>query len=79
MPTYNTMYLWVQKKGSECMSPRMGRPTDDHKNITIKTRISENDVSMIDFCCSETGMKKSEVIRLGIKKVYEELQKNKIS
>nr|DAI31960.1 MAG TPA: DNA-binding protein [Caudoviricetes sp.] len=31
---------------------------------------------MLDFCSDKTGKKKSEIIRLGIKKVYEELVKD---
>lgn len=57
------------------MSPRTGRPTEDPKNLSTRVRFSEDDVAMLEFCCKETGMKKSEVIRLGIKKVYEELKK----
>lgn len=57
------------------MSPRTGRPTNDPKSLNTRIRLSEEDISMLDFCCKKTGMKKSEVIRLGIKKVYEEVKK----
>lgn len=57
------------------MSPRMGRPTDDPKNLSTRIRFSENDLKMLEFCCDKTGMKKSEIIRLGIQKVYEEVNK----
>ncbi len=57
------------------MSPRTGRPTEDPKNLSTRVRFSKDDVAMLEFCCKETGMKKSEVIRTGIKKVYEELKK----
>lgn len=60
------------------MSPRTGRPTDNPKNLNTRVRLSDEDVSMLEYCCTETGMKKSEIIRLGIRKVYEEI-KNKNS
>ncbi len=57
------------------MSPRTGRPTDSPKNLNTRIRLSDEDVSMLEFCCEKTQKKKSEIIRLGIKKVYEELKK----
>ena len=57
------------------MSPRTGRPTDEPKNLNTRVRLSDDDVSMLEYCCKETGKKKSEIIRLGIRKVYEELKK----
>lgn len=64
--------------GGENMSPRTGRPTDNPKNLNTRIRLSDEDVSMLEYCCNETGMKKSEIMRLGIRKVYEEI-KNKNS
>lgn len=57
------------------MSPRTGRPTDDPKKLSTRIRLSDEDVFMLKYCCEQTGKKKSEVIRLGIRKVYEELNK----
>lgn len=57
------------------MSPRTGRPTEEPKTLSTRIRLSEEDVSMLEYCSKETGMKKSELIRLGIKKVYEEIKK----
>lgn len=55
---------------------RSGRPTDEPKILNTRIRLSEKDVEMLDFCSDKTGKKKSEIIRLGIKKVYEELVKD---
>ena len=55
---------------------RSGRPTDEPKILSTRIRLSEKDVEMLDFCSDKTGKKKSEIIRLGIKKVYEELVKD---
>lgn len=57
------------------MSPRTGRPTDEPKDKVLPVRLSESDIEMLEYCCLKTGMKKAEVIRLGIKKVYEETKK----
>lgn len=56
------------------MAPK-GRPTDDPKNLNTRIRLSEEDVKMLEFCTKVTGMKKSEVIRQGIREVYERLKK----
>lgn len=56
------------------MSPK-GRPTDDPKTLSTRIRLSEEDVQRLEYCAEKTGMTKSEIIRLGIKEVYEELKK----
>lgn len=56
------------------MAPK-GRPTDDPKILSTRIRLSEEDVRKLDYCCEKTGKKKSEIIRLGIKEVYEKLKK----
>lgn len=57
------------------MSPRTGRPTDEPKKHETRIRMSDKDIEMLEYCCNATGKNKAEVIRLGIKKVYEELKK----
>ena len=57
------------------MSPKMGRPTDDPKTHETRIRMSDNDVEMLKICCEQMGMTKSDVIRLGVKLVYESLSK----
>lgn len=57
------------------MSPQVGRPTDDPKNLSTRIRLSENDIAKINYCTEKLGIKKAEVIRMGINKVYEELKK----
>lgn len=53
---------------------KMGRPTDDPKTLSTRIRLSEKDIARLDFCCKKTGKPKSEIIRMGISKVYEELK-----
>lgn len=57
------------------MSPRTGRPTNDPKILSTRIRLSDDDIKRLEFCCAKTGLKKSEIIRQGIKEVYEELNK----
>ena len=57
------------------MSTLTGRPTEEPKNLSTRIRLSDEDVSMLNFCCEVTGKNKSEIIRLGIRKVYEDLKK----
>ncbi len=57
------------------MSPRTGRPTDDPKQSTIKFRISDEDMKKLEYCVEKTGLSKSEILRQGIKEVYEKLHK----
>lgn len=54
----------------------MGRPTTEPKNLSTRIRLSENDIKMLDFCVKTTGLKKSDIIRIGIKSVYENLKNN---
>lgn len=55
--------------------PRTGRPTDNPKTLSTRIRLSEQDVERLEFCSEKTGKSKAEIIRIGIKKVYEELRK----
>lgn len=57
------------------MSPRTGRPTDNPKTLNTRVRLSEKDIERLEFCSKKTGKTKSEIIRMGIEKVYEELRK----
>ena len=54
---------------------KMGRPTDDPKTYDTRIRLSSNDVLLLNECCRVTGMTKADVIRLGIRKVYDGLKK----
>lgn len=58
------------------MSPRSGRPTDNPKRHETRIRMSDEDVEILEYCCQKTGDTKTDIIRKGIRKVYNEL-KNK--
>lgn len=57
------------------MSPRTGRPTDDPKILNTRVRLSEEDIKILDLCCKATGKTKADIIREGIRKVYESIKK----
>jgi predicted DNA-binding protein len=57
------------------MVKKMGRPTESPKTNQTRIRMSDEDLELLDFCCEKTGLSKADIIRLGIKKVYEELKK----
>lgn len=56
------------------MAARMGRPTDDPKTHETRIRMSDEDVRMLEYCATRLGKTKAEIIRLGIREVYDGLQ-----
>lgn len=68
------------KKGRDIISEnngrkKMGRPTDDPKNLMIKFRVSTEDIEKLEFCAEKTKQTKSEIIRQGINEVYTKIKK----
>lgn len=57
------------------MSPRTGRPTDDPKKERVGFRLSDEEIKMLDCCCEVFGLSKTEIIRQGIKEMYEKALK----
>lgn len=54
------------------MSPRTGRPkTGNAREVKVDTRLSEEEVKNLDYCCKVLDITRAEVIRIGIKDVYE--------
>ena len=56
------------------LSPRTGRPTDNPKNQGYRLRMTEDEFKMLDFCCKTLNMTKADVIRQGIKEMYQKAQ-----
>ena len=55
-----------------------GRPQSSKpKIIDAKARLTEDENFMLEFCCEELEMSRSDVLRIGIKKVYDEVLKRK--
>ena len=58
------------------MSPRTGRPPSlNPKKNDTRIRMTDAEVEMLKICCEALKMNKSDVIRLGINKVYESIKK----
>jgi predicted DNA-binding protein len=58
------------------MTPRTGRPKSENpKKNDTRIRMSDEEVEMLNYCCQVLGLTKADVIRKGIKKVYEEVKK----
>ena len=58
------------------MSPRTGRPTSDNaRKHKVETRMNEEELEKLNYCCNATNMSRSEVIRMGIDNVYSSLRK----
>ncbi len=54
---------------------KMGRPTTNPKNEELKVRISKDDKEKLEYCINHSNKNKSEIVREGIEKVYNEIKK----
>lgn len=53
----------------------MGRPTDSPKNMTIKFRIDNLTQEQLEECSEALNISKSEVLRQGVHRIYDDLKK----
>ena len=44
------------------MSPQVGRPTNDPKNLNTRIRLSKNDVEKLNYCTEKLGVKNGWVL-----------------
>lgn len=56
------------------MPPKMGRPTDDPKTNNTRIRLSDDDVLKLNYCAQTLAIKKADVIRMGIREIYDRLK-----
>lgn len=54
---------------------KMGRPTDNPKNTSIKFRADDETVRKLKASSEALEVSQSEVLRRGVRKVYDELEK----
>ena len=52
--------------------PRTGRPTTNPKQLRLGIRIDQDTLDMLDYCAKAKKISRSDVVREGIKVVYEE-------
>ena len=57
-------------------SKKMGRPTANPKDISLKVRLDKTTAGKLDECIRELGVSKAEVVRRGVHKVHDDLEKN---
>lgn len=54
---------------------KKGRPTDSPKIGLIKFRCDKESNTQLEYCCKELSLSKSEVLRISIDNLYNELSK----
>lgn len=53
----------------------MGRPTDNPKNVSVKFQADDETFRKLKECSKKMNVSRAEVIRQGIHKVYDDLNK----
>lgn len=54
---------------------KIGRPTNDPKNISCHFRLSFDDMRLLTICAEKLGTNRTEIIRQGIREVYAKIKK----
>ena len=54
---------------------KMGRPTDNPKDISLKVHLDKESAEKLDDCIQKLNVSKSEVMRRGVHKVHDDLNK----
>lgn len=57
------------------MSAKMGRPTDNPKNINLTIRLDKATNDKLEKCSDELSMTKTDVIKMGIDLVEKTIKK----
>ncbi|WP_303997870.1 hypothetical protein [Megamonas hypermegale] len=57
------------------MVKKMGRPTENPKIIQTRIRMTKDEADMLNECASELGKTKTDIIIMGIQKIYQEIKK----
>lgn len=54
---------------------KLGRPTTNPRINQLRIRLSDEELQILEKCCAETGMNKTEIVLKGIELVYSEITK----
>ena len=54
---------------------KMGRPTDSRKDTEIRVRANPETMRKLDACSKKLNTNRSEIVRKGIDKMYDDLEK----
>ena len=75
MDTRNVLYLCSQKEGG-VVAKKLGRPTDNPAKNQLRIRLTDEELAKLEESSEILGINKSDVVRLGIDKVFVECKKN---
>lgn len=53
----------------------MGRPTDNPKDISLKVRLDKETSEKLDDCVRALDVSKAEVVRRGVHRLHDDLNK----
>lgn len=59
----------AKKKGEVMANKKLGRPTDNPKNIRLAVRMDEQTYNILEKYCKKENISKMEGIRRGIRKL----------
>ena len=62
-------------KRGEKVAAKMGRPTDNPKNMSIKIRATKDDREKLLYCCKEMNKTQYQILMEGLELVYEKINK----
>lgn len=71
--THDIMYVYTEKRGEDMGIKKGTKLTNSPKDIQLKIRADKQTINDLEYCCEKTNLTKSDVIRLGIKKVKQEV------
>lgn len=52
---------------------KMGRPTNNPKKYQTRIRMTEEEKLRLEFCSNKLNKTKTDIINMGVKKVFEEI------
>ena len=58
------------------MTPKTGRPTDSPRNSRVGIRLSDEEFEKLMYCTEKLNKSKTDILIIGLDKVYEELKNN---
>lgn len=65
----------ADKRGEEMSSKKIGRPTTNPKTDRITVRLDNESSDILDKYCNQEKIKPAEAVRIGIKKLEEDIKK----
>lgn len=58
------------------MVAKVGRPKSENpRRNNTRLRMTDEEVAMLEYCAEQTGKTKTEILMLGLEKVYNEIKK----